>query len=63
MENVAEDVDLKTLSLTVGDEELLTDANLRLFSGVHYGLVGANGVGKCEPLRPRTQSSHLVQHP
>lgn len=54
---------MKTLSLTVGDEELLTDANLRLFSGVHYGLVGANGVGKCEPLRPRTQSSHLVQHP
>ena len=30
----------------MGDQELLSDANLRLFSGVHYGLVGANGVGK-----------------
>jgi ATP-binding cassette subfamily F protein 3 len=46
LETIAEDVDLKTLNLTVGDEELLLDANLRLFSGVHYGLVGANGVGK-----------------
>lgn len=31
----------------MGDQELLADANLRFFKGVHYGLVGANGVGKC----------------
>lgn len=49
LETIAEDVDLKTLNLTVGDNELLVDANLRLFAGVHYGLVGANGVGKCGP--------------
>ncbi len=47
LETIAEDVDLKDLDLTVGDKGLLEAANLRLFAGVHYGLVGANGVGKC----------------
>ncbi|CAL8465918.1 g5454 [Coccomyxa elongata] len=51
LETIAEDVDLKTLNLTVGDNELLVDANLRLFAGVHYGLVGANGVGKSTLLK------------
>lgn len=46
LDTSCEDVDLKSLTLTVGDEELLSEANLRLFSSVHYGLVGANGVGK-----------------
>ena len=47
LETYCEDVDLKQLTLTVGDKELLTDADLRLFSGRRYGLVGANGSGKC----------------
>ena len=38
--------DLKQLTLTVEDNELLDDADLRLFSGVKYGLIGSNGVGK-----------------
>ena len=47
LETCCEDVDLKNVNLLVGDQELLADAALRLFSGVHYGLIGANGVGKC----------------
>lgn len=47
LETCCEDVDLKGVNLLVGDQELLADAALRLFSGVHYGLIGANGVGKC----------------
>ena len=46
LDTYCEDVDLKQLTLTAGDKELLSDADLRLFSGVHYGLVGANGTGK-----------------
>lgn len=46
--NEAVFADLKQLTLTVGDgdAELLSDADLRLFAGVHYGLIGGNGVGK-----------------
>lgn len=46
LETFCEDVDLKGLTLTAGDKELLSDTQLRLFSGRHYGLVGANGTGK-----------------
>ena len=59
LETYCEDVDLKQLTLTVGDKELLTDADLRLFSGRRYGLVGANGSGKCalrNPLQPALSS-------
>mmetsp|Transcript_45012 Transcript_45012/g.73349 ORF Transcript_45012/g.73349 Transcript_45012/m.73349 type:complete len:662 (+) Transcript_45012:157-2142(+) len=45
------DVDLKQVSISIGDLELLVDAELRLFSGVHYGLVGRNGVGKSSLLK------------
>lgn len=46
LDNYCDDVDLRQLTLTAGDKELLTDTDLRLFSGKHYGLVGANGTGK-----------------
>ena len=62
LETYCEDVDLKQLTLTVGDKELLTDADLRLFSGRRYGLVGANGSGKyaCfSPVLPALSSSGL----
>ena len=46
LETFCEDVDLKDLTLTAGDKELLSNTQLRLFAGRHYGLVGANGAGK-----------------
>ncbi|GAB4816948.1 hypothetical protein N2152v2_003994 [Parachlorella kessleri] len=35
----------------VGDNELLSDAHLKLMEGQHYGLVGRNGVGKSSLLK------------
>ncbi|KDQ55909.1 hypothetical protein JAAARDRAFT_208171 [Jaapia argillacea MUCL 33604] len=46
LETLSNDIDLKAVNISVGDHVLLVDANLRLFKGVHYGLVGQNGVGK-----------------
>lgn len=40
------DIDLKGVNLSVNNKELLVDAHLRLKSGVRYGMVGQNGVGK-----------------
>lgn len=45
------DIDLKQVHMAVGDRELLVNAHLRLFSGVHYGLVGRNGTGKSTLLK------------
>ncbi|KAK9816604.1 hypothetical protein WJX72_002628 [[Myrmecia] bisecta] len=45
------DIDLKQINLSVGDRDLLTDAHLKLFSGVHYGLIGTNGIGKSSLLK------------
>lgn len=44
-------VDLKRVTLTVSDTDLLADAHLQLKAGVRYGLVGRNGVGKSSLLR------------
>lgn len=44
--SLSNDVDLKGVNITVGDRELLADTDLMIFNGVHYGLVGQNGVGK-----------------
>ena len=40
------DIDLKGVNVSVNNKELLVDAHLRLKSGVRYGMVGQNGVGK-----------------
>jgi ABC-type molybdenum transport system ATPase subunit/photorepair protein PhrA len=40
------DINLKGVNVSVNNEELLVDAHLRLKSGVRYGMVGQNGVGK-----------------
>ncbi|KXZ41806.1 hypothetical protein GPECTOR_277g728 [Gonium pectorale] len=45
------DVDIRGLCLGIGDRELLRDAHLALRSGVRYGLIGRNGVGKSSLLR------------
>lgn len=46
IDSYAKDIDLKDLNIFVGERELLTDANLKLYQGVHYGLIGQNGIGK-----------------
>ena len=49
-ENVADgtsrDINVAGLNITIGAKPLLVDATLKIFKGVHYGLIGANGVGK-----------------
>ncbi|RHY43890.1 hypothetical protein DYB38_010806 [Aphanomyces astaci] len=39
-------IHLRQVGLSIGNRELLVDAELKLESGVHYGLVGRNGTGK-----------------
>ncbi|OUM67037.1 hypothetical protein PIROE2DRAFT_5649 [Piromyces sp. E2] len=51
IDSYAKDIDLKDLNIFVGDRELLTDANLKLYQGVHYGLIGQNGIGKSTLLK------------
>jgi ATPase subunit of ABC transporter with duplicated ATPase domains len=46
VETLSNDIDMKTLNISIGGRPVLEDAELRLFSGVKYGLVGRNGVGK-----------------
>ena len=48
---LSNDIDLKDVHLAIGPRVLLSSAHLRLFRGVRYGLVGANGVGKSTLLR------------
>ncbi|KAI0360502.1 hypothetical protein OH77DRAFT_1393750 [Trametes cingulata] len=48
---LSNDIDLKDVTVTIGQRTLLSGANLRLFHGVHYGLVGQNGVGKSTLLK------------
>lgn len=48
---LSNDIDLKDVHLTIGQRVLLASANLRLFRGVRYGLVGQNGVGKSTLLK------------
>lgn len=44
---LSNDIDIPGVNITIGDSnELLVDTRLKLMSGVHYGLIGANGIGK-----------------
>ncbi|KAI9197152.1 P-loop containing nucleoside triphosphate hydrolase protein, partial [Polychytrium aggregatum] len=51
LETLSNDIDMQQVTVMIGERELLVDANLRLFSGVHYGLLGKNGVGKSTLLK------------
>ncbi|KAI9357920.1 P-loop containing nucleoside triphosphate hydrolase protein, partial [Zopfochytrium polystomum] len=51
LETLSNDIDLKQVNITIGDLPILVDANLQLFQGVHYGLIGRNGVGKSTLLK------------
>ena len=48
---LSNDIDLKDVHIAIGPRILLDSPNLRLFRGVHYGLVGQNGVGKSTLLK------------
>lgn len=51
LETLSNDVDIKGVNISVGDRDLLIDAELKLFDGVKYGLCGQNGVGKSTLLK------------
>ncbi len=40
------EIDLNTVNISVGRQDILVDAKLRLKSGVRYALIGRNGSGK-----------------
>ena len=46
LETLSNVVDLNGIDISIGGKPILVDAELRLFTGVKYGLVGRNGVGK-----------------
>jgi ATP-binding cassette subfamily F protein 3 len=45
------DINLRNVSVSVGNRELLENAELQLIYGHRYGLIGRNGVGKTTLLR------------
>lgn len=47
----SKEIDLHTVNISIGKTEILSDAHLKLANGVHYVLVGRNGVGKSTLLR------------
>ncbi|GAA6024343.1 hypothetical protein JCM8202_003687 [Rhodotorula sphaerocarpa] len=40
------EIDVKDVTISIGERELLSNAHVRLKEGVRYGLVGRNGTGK-----------------
>ncbi|RPA99883.1 P-loop containing nucleoside triphosphate hydrolase protein [Choiromyces venosus 120613-1] len=50
-ETASKELDLKGVHISIGKREIVSDAHLRLAVGVHYVLVGRNGVGKSTLLR------------
>ena len=39
-------IDLETVCIATGENEVIVDASLRIKEGVRYGLIGRNGCGK-----------------
>jgi len=53
------DIDIKGVNISIGAKDILVDAHLRLKTGVKYGMVGQNGVGKsgaCNHFSPTANS-------
>ncbi|KAH8102112.1 P-loop containing nucleoside triphosphate hydrolase protein [Cristinia sonorae] len=46
LETAQGEVDLKDVTISIGEKELIVDARLKLKAGVRYALVGRNGTGK-----------------
>ena len=47
----SKEVDIKDVTLAIGERELLSSAHLRIQEGIHYVFVGRNGTGKSTLLR------------
>ncbi|GJJ14443.1 hypothetical protein Clacol_008707 [Clathrus columnatus] len=47
----SKDIDLHGVNVSIGKLDILVDAHLKLTTGMHYVLVGRNGVGKSTLLR------------
>ncbi|KAK1221237.1 hypothetical protein PQX77_015956 [Marasmius sp. AFHP31] len=47
----SKDLDLHTVNVSIGKHDVLADSHLKLSPGVHYVLIGRNGVGKSTLLR------------
>lgn len=56
------EIDLKTVNISIGDLEILVDADLKLKAGVRYALIGRNGTGKSSAffLLSRFPQSHVI---
>lgn len=50
-ETASKELDLKGVHISIGKREIISDAHLKLSTGVHYVLVGRNGTGKSTLLR------------
>lgn len=50
-ETASKDLELAGLNLHIGQRQILSDCLLKLCAGVHYLLVGRNGVGKSTLLK------------
>ncbi|KAG9526239.1 ABC transporter ATP-binding protein uup-1, partial [Aureobasidium melanogenum] len=50
-ESASTEITVKDLSITIGNHEVLSHAQLQLHPGRHYVLVGRNGIGKSTLLR------------
>ncbi|KAF8587322.1 P-loop containing nucleoside triphosphate hydrolase protein [Ramaria rubella] len=48
---LSKEIDLKQVSIAIGQKDILVDAHLRLKTGVSYGLIGRNGYGKSTLLK------------
>ncbi|KAF8881791.1 P-loop containing nucleoside triphosphate hydrolase protein [Infundibulicybe gibba] len=48
---LSQEVDLHQVNISIGLNDLLVDAHLRLKTGIHYALVGRNGEGKSTLLK------------
>ena len=47
----SKEIDLHGVQLSIGKLDVLSDAHLKLATGVHYALVGRNGIGKSTLMR------------
>lgn len=51
LSTLSKDIDLKTVNIVAGHNDLLVDSELKLFEGVKYGIIGPNGCGKTTLLK------------
>ena len=51
----SKEIDIKDVTLTIGERELLSHAHLHIEEGAHYVFVGRNGTGKSTLLKALAQ--------